>query len=96
MKKFMAFLSEGKKYYGVGVLRIVFGVIMLLAGPEARSSGVVFALGAVFIVSGAVVFVIGEEKIKALFGLYREMSELTLRLLSLIGVGFGALILFAA
>ncbi len=91
-EKVFAFFMEGKNLYLAGVIRIVTGVVILLAMSGSLVPTAAFSLGAMLLVSGALIFVIGVEKMKAFIAHYKQMPTLVIRLFGLIAATFGILI----
>ena len=95
LRQLLAFLGQGKRLYGVGILRLLFGVILLLAASQCRLVGVVLTLGILFLIGGILIFVLGLERLKSILNRWDKKSPLTLRLLGLIPLAFGALLLYS-
>ena len=62
IKKVMDYVKEGNRVYGIAVIRIVIGIILLLASSQARIAWVVFILGLLPVATGILVFVWKKEK----------------------------------
>lgn len=96
MKKVLKWLQEGKRSYGIGLLRLAIALVILFAASQSRLPAVAVTLGILFLLSGITVFAIGQEKLFSLFQWWDEQTDLVLRLLALIAVTFGVLILYIA
>ncbi len=95
LKHFMAFLGQGKRLYGVGILRLLFGVILLLAASQCRLVGVILTLGILILIGGILIFVLGLERVKSMLNWWNKRSPLILRLMGLIALALGALLLYS-
>lgn len=95
MRKLMAFWKEGNRAYWGGVIRIVFGVILLLAATQSEHPLIAAELGIVFLVSGVLVYMIGLEKLRVMISWWQDASSTVLRLMAVVSIIFGMLILTA-
>lgn len=95
LKKLIAFWDQDKKYYGIGLIRAVIGVVLLLAARQAAQPAIAATLGGLMLMSAVVIFALGEEKMKALFNWYTDLPDLVVRLLGIITVIFGVLIVLS-
>jgi hypothetical protein len=90
------FFSKGKRIYWIGLLRILFGIIFLLAASVCRWTEVIRVLGVLFIIAGSFIFILGIRKVKSVLEWWSKKPALILRLLTLLAVAFGILIIYAA
>lgn len=95
MNKTIDFFGQGKRLYINGALRLVLGGIFLLSAPQCRLPGAAFFIGVLFILGGALIFVLGTEKTKSIIDHWKDLPAMAARLLALITVTFGAFILYA-
>ncbi|HNV85332.1 MAG TPA: hypothetical protein PKL97_00020 [Candidatus Omnitrophota bacterium] len=91
-QKVFSFFKEGKRIYYAGVIRVVLGVIILTAASRSQVPLAAIALGLLFLMSGIIVFMCEEEKIKALLSHYSEMPPLVVRFLGIVPATFGVLV----
>lgn len=96
IKKTFEFFARGKKVYLIGLLRIIFGIIFLIAASQCRWSEVIRVLGIFFIIAGSFIFILGIRKVKSVIEYWRQKPLLILRFLSLFALAFGILIIYAA
>jgi len=94
-KKLIEFWGKGNRIYLAGVLRLVFAVIFLLGAQEARLTGVILAMGILFIIGGVSIFAMGAEKSQSIIRHYYDLSEPKLRILSAIPIVLGILIIYS-
>lgn len=95
MKRLMRFCGEGRRLYAVGVIRLVMGVILLMAAPGTISPGVISTLGILVIIGGITIFILGVEKTKAVLSWWQRRYPLVLRLGASGALIFGILILYS-
>lgn len=95
MDPWIRFWTTGKRWYGIGILRIAVGIICLLAAFQARTSGILSMLALLFLASGVFVFVVGSEKLKIYISWWADLSALARRLLGVVTVAFGVMMIFA-
>lgn len=95
-RQYMAFWQPGKRLYVGAILAILIGVVFLLAASGCRLVGVILALGILCLVKGVMLFTLGREKIRSLLKWWQARSLLTLRLVALIAIAFGALLIYSA
>ena len=96
MKQVLDFFAKGKRVYLIGILRILFGIIFLLAASLCKWTEVIRVLGILFIIAGSFIFILGIRKVKSVVEWWSKKPALTLRLLSLVPVILGVLIIYAA
>jgi len=96
MKDLMSYIKKDKRINYIGVIRITFGVIFLLAAPSARLSGIIAGLGIVMIAAGLAIFILGIEKAKSVIDLWMKKSDVLLRLWAFIALLIGLLITYSA
>jgi len=88
------FWRRGKNVYLAGALRIIFGVIFLLVAPLGRLPAVISVLGVLMIIGGIVIFVIGPERIQAIFDWWGKKPPSVMRLMGIVAFSIGILILY--
>ena len=96
MRQFMRFLKQGNRIYGIGVFRILFGILFLLAASEARLVGVMIALGILALIGGTLIFLLGRDKVRSILDWWDRRPQLVLRLWGLLAVAIGSLIIYSA
>ena len=62
LKKMLDYVEVGNRIYGIGVVRVLFGVIFIMAAVMARAGWIVTAIGWLLILSGVAVFILKKEK----------------------------------
>ncbi|MFH1654298.1 MAG: hypothetical protein ABIE74_09650 [Pseudomonadota bacterium] len=96
LRQILTFGLEGKRIYAIAVLRFILGTFFLIAATQCRMPWLVIILGLLMLISGIFVFVLGIERSKAMVQKWQQLSDLTLRFVSLIPVAVGALLLYSA
>jgi uncharacterized protein YjeT (DUF2065 family) len=91
-QKVFAFIKEGKRIYWAGVSRCLVGFLLLFIASRSALPVATVSVGAVFLLSGIIVFACDLEKLKSFLTQYSEMPVLVIRLLGLVAVSFGILI----
>ena len=95
LKQYISFLTVDKRYYGIGIVRVLIGIVLILAARQAVQGAVAAVLGSLLLISGILVFAIGEEKVRALLTWYSDLPDLAIRILGLVVVVFGLLIILS-
>ena len=95
-KKVIEFFIKGKIIYSAAMLRILLGIVFLVAAQSCGHPWIVIALGIILLGAGAGMFAIKLEKLKSFVGFWAKQSLLTLRFLSIWAFLIGALVIYAA
>lgn len=77
-------------------IRILTGVVFLLAAPDTRMPTLIRVLGGLFILAGVTIPLLGAEQIDKLAGWWLARSDNVLRFWALVAMVFGGLIVWAA
>lgn len=96
IKGLMRFFKKGNRIYFAGLLRFVLAVVFLFAATECRIPAVIGALGIIFLLSGALIFLLGPERIRAILDWYDRQPITIFNFISLVVVIVGAVIIFSA
>lgn len=96
LKGLIGFIKGGKKrvYIG-GVIRIVIGGLLLWASSKASVVLVPIIIGAIVVISGILVFVLGAQKIHSFVEWWEKLPEYKRRFLPLITAVLGLLLLYS-
>lgn len=95
MKQLIAFWGQGKRIYMAGILRLLFGAILLLAASQCRLVGVVVILGILMLIGGTLIFVLGLARIKSILNWWDRRTPQVIRLMGLIILAIGALLIYS-
>ena len=96
LKTLMGFFKKGKRIYGAGLIRFALAAVFLLAATQCRLPKVIGAFGILFLVSGALIFVLGPETIRRIFDWYEQQTALVFRIIASVVIAVGAIIIFSA
>ena len=96
IKQFMGFVGQGRRLYWVGILRLLFGVILLLGASQCRVIWVVMAMGILFLIGGVMIFTLGLERLRSIIEWWNKRSLMSLRLIALVALALGALLIYSA
>ena len=96
IRELMRFFKKGKRIYFAGLLRFVLAVIFLTAATECRVPAVIGALGIIFLLSGVLIFLLGPERIRAIFSWYEEQPVAIFNFIATVVVIVGVVTIFSA
>ena len=96
LKDYISFWKNEKRLKVGGVLALLFGVIFLMAAPQCRIAWLIVVVGAWSVIKGVLLLVLNIKVINAYFDWWQGKSILTVRLISIIAIAFGALIIYSA
>ncbi len=96
MRKVMAFMKVGIRCYIAGVVRIILGGLLLYACREASFFWIPLAVGALMVISGALVFILGLTRVRAYIGWWEMKSDNALRAAPAFGGLIGVLLVYSA
>lgn len=94
--KFVAWAKQGKRAYMGGVVRIVLGALLIWASPVATTMWIPLALGVLMVVAGALVFVLGIERVHRMLTWWESKSEEFRRAWAVAAAVIGVLIIYSA
>lgn len=89
------FAKVGKRIYIGGVVRIVFGLLLLLAIKNVTFPWVTGAIGALFIIGGALIFILNLQKTHEFMDKFLMWPDNKLRMLLCLPVLIGALLIYS-
>ena len=92
-KSFIAFARVGKRYFIGVAVRISFGIIILLAAPKSSCPWGTVIFGALFVISGIVLAVLGEERLHKILDWLDNKPEKFIRIIAILPIILG-LVLF--
>ena len=94
VRKFLAFAKKDKNVYIGGIVRVLFGIILLFAAASCKIPWFVTLFGIILLSTGLLIFALSIEKLHALLDWVGTKPDIFLR----IGAGFaivvGALLLY--
>ncbi|MFH1202067.1 MAG: hypothetical protein V1674_04155 [Candidatus Omnitrophota bacterium] len=92
----IGFWSRAKNLKIGGVLSFIIGIALLAAAPKCRLPVVVVILGIWALIKGALLLVLGIEKVKKIISWYEKQSDLVLRCMGLLVLVLGVALIYAA
>ncbi len=95
MKKMISFWQRGRRIYIGGLIRIFLGAILLWSSSGARHFCVIALIGALMILGGMTIFIVGEEKMRGILIWWDNKPVFVLRVVACLMVALGALIFFS-
>jgi hypothetical protein len=95
LKKILVRLLETDRFYVIAILRIVIGVLFLLAAGSTRFPMFITIMGFFFILAGVLIPVIGSGRLKAFASWWLERGNAVIRLWALIAIALGAAFVWA-
>lgn len=94
--QFIQFVKKGKNVYGIAVIRIVLGGLLLWASPVATNMWIPLIIGILMVLSGILVMVLGIPKTHAVLGWYESKSEAVRRALAIAAAVLGIFLIYSA
>lgn len=95
MNPYIAFWEKGNRYYFGGVIRIVFGAILLFAASDSSIPVILVILGLLMLAGGIALFVMGLEKFQKIIVWWKKQTETFIRVWCGVVIAIGALIIYA-
>jgi len=95
MRWLIDFWKEGKRIYLVGLLRLLIGIILLLAASQCKLPGVVTTLGILILLGGLLIFLLGLEKVRSMLDWWSKKPPAALRLMGSIALAIGLLLFYS-
>lgn len=90
------FSKVGRRIYIGGVIRIVIGALLLLAMPSAKMPWVPGILGAVMLIAGTLIFVLGLQKVHAIIDWMYGQPDNRIRIAPVVVALIGILLIYSA
>ena len=95
IRELMRFFKKGKRIYFSGLLRFALAVVFLTGATECRMPAVIGALGIIFLLSGALIFLLGPERIRLILDWYDEQPVAIFNFIATVVIVVGAVIIFS-
>jgi hypothetical protein len=96
MKRIIELFKQGRRMYFAGLIRFALAVVFLLAASDCKMPWVIIVFGILFIIGGLLIFILGSEKVRSMLEWWQKQSVFILRVIALIGLAFGAIIIYSA
>lgn len=95
MAKILPYFKHGKRMYLVGIVRLVFATIFLLAASQCRWPWFIGVIGILTLVSGVLIFALKLKILRSVLDWFYGLSEKVMRIAGGVIVVIGLLIVFA-
>jgi hypothetical protein len=76
--------------YGVALVRVLFGLLLLWAAPLSRMPRVLRVIGAVILINGTLTPFVGVERSEALLNWFSNQGPMFVRFVATLAIAFGA------
>jgi uncharacterized membrane protein HdeD (DUF308 family) len=96
IRNMLSFWQQGQMLYLGGLLRVLFGVIFISSSSKARFPWVIYVLGVLTLLAGALIFIWGLEKTKTILGWWNKKPPSFARLTAVFILALGVLIIYSA
>ena len=96
MAKILPYFKHGKRMYVVGIIRLVFATIFLLAASNSHWPWFIGILGILTLVSGVLIFALKLKVLRSILDWFYSLGEKVMRIAGGVIVIIGVLIIFAA
>ena len=94
--KLTAFFAKGRLMYIAALLKLAFGVFLLVAATSCQQKLIMIILGLIAAGSGVTMMGMPKEKIKKMFQWWALRSNITIRIIAILAIAIGSLIVYAA
>jgi uncharacterized protein YjeT (DUF2065 family) len=95
-KKVFLSLAQGKFLYFAAAFRIIVGVLFILAAETTRTPMAVKVIGALIIVAGVMIPIVGPKKLALFIQLMLARKDSTLRLFGVVAGAIGVFFIWTA
>ena len=96
LKGYMSFWRNEKRLKIGGILALLFGVVFLTAAPQCRIVLLIKVLGIWSIIKGVLLLVLKPKLMYTYLDWWQGKPILSMRLISLLALAFGALLVYSA
>lgn len=94
--KVAAFFAKGRLMYIAALLKIAFGVFLLISVTDCQNKLIMVILGLIAAGSGVTMLGMDKGKLKKMFTWWSVRPPIIVRILGLLAIAIAALILYAA
>jgi len=96
MKRVIFFFKQGERIYIAGVMRLVLGIVFLLAARACDITWIIILFSIIFIAGSAIIFMLGPKKFQSLLSWWERQPSWILRIAGVVTAVFGGIIIYAA
>jgi hypothetical protein len=95
LMRFVATWQSPPRLYVAALMRLLFGIVLIVAAPSCRASGIVRAIGILAVIAVIVFFLLGTERSRSIIRWWSNRSTWFTRLWAAIAMGFGVFLIYA-
>lgn len=96
IRSFIEFAKIGKRIYFGGAIRVLLGGLLLAATPNALFPWIPGSIGALMLISGVLIFVLGITRTHAIMDWWYVKTDNQLRIAPVIAAVLGILLIYSA
>lgn len=96
MDSFIPFAKKNNHYLIGGAIRVVFGVLLILASFSAAIFWIPMILGSITLITGVLIFVLGKVRVHSMLDWAAGLPDHKRRIIAIIAACVGALIIYSA
>ena len=96
IRAFIDFAKVGNRIYFLAPLRIVIGILLLVATPKATIVWIPGIIGAIAVISGVSVYFLGLARISAIMDWWKALPDNKLRIVTTLTAVLGVLLIYSA
>jgi uncharacterized protein YjeT (DUF2065 family) len=90
------FFAKGRRLYLAAFVRFVLATVFFIGARECGVTWLIITFGAIFLLSGLLIFILGLEKARGILNWYLKQPDFIFRILASIVLIVGLLIVYAA
>ncbi len=96
LRGIMRFFLQGKRMYFAALVRFALAITFFMGARKCGIRWVIVLFGAIFLLSGVLIFLLGLERSKAIINWYQRQPKFVFRMLAIMVLGAGLIIVYAA
>ncbi|MBN1282284.1 MAG: hypothetical protein JXA24_00745, partial [Proteobacteria bacterium] len=96
MTRLFDFVKQGRRIYAIGVIRIVVGALLIMAAQQAALPWMPGVIGGVIVISGILIFALGQSRNHAFMEWWERKPEGTKRFGAIVLSVLGVLLIYGA
>lgn len=96
MRDFLTFAKYGRRVYLGGMIRLIFGCLLLIASPHSYVFWIPAIVGTVMAISGILIFMLGKERVHEIIDWLVSKPDKFLRVPPIIASIIAILLIFSA
>src|SRR3989339_2044659 len=90
----LSFFAAGYRIYLAAAVRLVFGVILLLAASQTAHPKITMVLGVIFLLGGILIVALGPKRTKPFLEWYKKWPLWGMRAAAILVILFGLLVIY--